>query len=298
TSTSTDSTTSTSTDSTTSTSTDSTTSTTIDSTSTSTTIDSTSTTDTSTTVDSTTTTTTTDGLVLPGEVKNLSVASEAEGYGFYYSYEKEFNKEQVSGLTLTVTFADDTTEEYDLMNYFDFEMSPAEKFSKNNPTFKYNVALVYRGNDLSDETGRVVLADGDILKDIGGYNVSVEAYIGVRGDINLDGYADAVDATQAQMYYAVLAAGKGGTTENTKLSLSNAALVTGPDSVYDHFAAFLGDVNQNTHVVENNWKASKSARLIDAVDATNIQIYYALASKPENTDGDEVIWAKVLGGEK
>lgn len=254
---------------------------------------------TSTSVDSSTSTSTTTntngGMVLPGEVKSFSVAATADGEGFYYSYEKEFHKEQVSGLTLNVIYADDTTGEVDLIDNFDFEATPAEKFSTNNATFKYNVALVYSGDDIVDETGRVVLANGDTLKDSSDYDVSVVAYIGVRGDINLDNRADAVDATQAQMYYAVISAGNG-TTENTKLSISNETLVTSPTSIYDQFAAFLGDVNQSTHVVEDNWKATKDKRQIDAVDATNISTYYAKVSNPDNTDDDETIWNNILEG--
>ena len=234
-------------------------------------------------------------MVLPGEVKSFSVAATADGEGFYYSYEKEFHKEQVSGLTLNVLYADDTTGEINLIDKFDFEATPAEKFSTNNATFKYNVALVYSGDDIVDATGRVVLANGDTLKDSSGYDVSVVAYIGVRGDINLDNHADAVDATQAQMYYAVISAGNG-TTENTKLSISNETLVTSPTSIYDQFAAFLGDVNQSTHVVEDNWKATKDKRQIDAVDATNISTYYAKVSNPDNTDDDETIWNNILEG--
>ena len=297
-STTTDSTTSTSDGSTsTTTTTDSTTSTSNGSTSTSTTIDSSTSTssDSSTSTSTSTSTNTNTGIVLNGEVKSFSVAADAEGYGFYYSTEKEFHKEQVSGLSLNVVYVDDKTEEIDLIDYFDFEASPAEKFTKNNTTFKYNVALVYKGEDITDITGRVVLANGDTLKDASGYDVGVTAYIGVKGDVNLDTRADAVDATQIQIYYARLSAGLG-TTDDTQLSISNTILVTGADSVYDHFAAFLGDVNQSTHVVEDNWKASKSSRQVDTVDATNISIYYAKASNPDNTDDDETIWNNILAG--
>ncbi len=296
-----DSSTTTTTDSSSTSTSDSSTTTTTDSSSTSTSDSSTTTTtdssSTSTSDSSTTTTTTTgSGIVLAGEVKSLSVAAESNGYGFYYSYEKEFNKEQVDKIVLNIIYMDDKTEEIDITNNFGFEATPAEKFTKNNTTFKYNVALTYEGEDMTDVTGKTVLAKGDILKDASGYNASVEAYIGVKGDINLDNFADAVDATQAQMYYAKLSAG--GTVEDVQLSLTNTTLVTGPDSVYDQFAAFLGDVNQSTHVVENNWKASKSDRQIDAVDATNISMYYALASLPDNEYSDEVIWDKVLSGER
>ncbi|MDE7137984.1 MAG: hypothetical protein K2O29_05950 [Ruminococcus sp.] len=290
--------TSTSSDSSTSTTTTNSTSTSFDS-STSTTTNSTSTSSDSSTSTSTSTSTNT-GIVLSGEVKSLSVAAEAEGYGFYYSYEKEFHKEQVSGLTLNVTYVDDKTEEIDIVDLFDFEASPAEKFTKNNTTFKYNVALVYAGEDIVDETGKTVLAKGDTLKDASGYNVSVIAYIGVKGDINLDNLVDAIDVTQARSYYAAISAGymTGLTANDVQLSISNTVLVTGPDSVYDDFAAFLGDVNQGSMVIEDNWRASKSDRLVDAVDATCISAYYALISRTGNTDSEEVIWEQVLSSNK
>ncbi len=310
-----DSSTSTTTTDSTSTSDSSTSTTTTDSTSTSdsststTTTDSTSTNDSSstTTTDSTTTssdssttstTTTTDGIVLNGEVKSWSVAADAEGYGFYYSIEEEFHKEQVEKLVLNVVYADDTEAEYDITNNFGFEATPSEKFSKYNTTFKYNVALTYEGEDITDKTGKVVFKSGDILKTYEGYNVTVVAYIGVKGDINLDNLADSVDATQARIYYAKISAGTVSgafTAKNTQLSLTN-SIVDGPTSIYDDFAAFLGDVNQNGAEVANNWKASKSDRLIDSVDATGISMYYALISAHGDAYTESAAWDKVLSG--
>ena len=257
-------------------------------------------TDTNTTTTSgTDTTTTTTDIVLNGKVESMSVTVETSGYGFYYTHDKEFNKEQVKNIALHIIYEDGKTEDIDSIA-FDFASTPGETFVRYDADFKYDAALVYAGGDISDDTG-VVLKSGDALKTVTGNDASVEVYIGYMGDINLDYDVNSVDATQAQSYYAELstidAAGNKKKPLDVQLSLSS-KLVTDPNSIYDHFAAFLGDVNQADGAVENNWKAEKPVRTIDAVDGSCILSCYTLLSLTEIPEpykiGTQRVWDAVF----
>ena len=157
--------------------------------------------------------------------------------------------------------------------------TPASVYDKANQTFKYEVPVFYDFGENGEEDIRPLLNEEK-------NQIMITVYIGVKGDVNLDNRADAVDATQIQVYYAHLSAGNG-TPKDTQLSLSS-DLVDGPDSDYDHFAAFLGDVNANEWS-ETNWKLRKEDRPeINAVDATQIQVFYARASTSDEDPYD--IW--------
>ncbi|MDE6834398.1 MAG: hypothetical protein K2J39_09185, partial [Ruminococcus sp.] len=244
----------------------------------------------------TTTTETTFNGVLNGVVRRIyaTVSANDEGdYGFYYSYEKEFHREQVKDIEITVIYTNDTEEVIKVA--YDFASTPAETFVKHDVDFKYNVTLIYDGDDLTDQSGKVVLAHGDVLKTVDDNDASVVAYIGYRGDVNLDYDVNSVDATQIQVYYAELSTGKN--VESTILSISNETLVTSPSSIYDQFAAFLSDVNMSNQEGEIvNWRTGKKGRTIDAVDATCIMVAYAQLSTIDTPYkvGDEALWDYVL----
>ena len=244
--------------------------------------------------DTTTTTTTFGGSVLPDEVSRLfaTVTAGEEGeYGFYYSYETEFHKEQVKEVAITVIYRDGKEEIIPIT--YEFASTPAETFVKYDVDFKYTAALVYNGGDITDSTGKVVLKSGDVLKTSDGADAGVVAYIGYRGDVNLDYEVNAVDASQEQAYYAILSTGK--TTDQVVLSDSN--LVESASSIYDQFAAFLGDVNMSNQDGEIvNWKTGKKGRTVDAVDATCIMVAYAQLSIKDTPYkvGDEALWDYVL----
>ncbi|MDE6424623.1 MAG: hypothetical protein K2K89_00550 [Ruminococcus sp.] len=246
----------------------------------------------------TTSTTTSGGGVLPGEVKRIfatvSAADDAE-YGFYYSYDEEFHREQVKDVSIKVIYTDNSEEDINIA--YDFASTPAETFEKYDIDFKYNAAIAYAGEDLTDSTGKVVLAKGEVLKTINDEEAGVVVYIGYRGDINLDYEVNAVDASQAQTYYATISTGKNTGKDSSNTVLSDSNLVTSPSSIYDQFAAFLGDVNMSNQEGEIiNWLNGKKGRTIDAVDATGIQMAYAHLSLTDKIYeiGDKGLWDAVL----
>ena len=235
--------------------------------------------DTGTDTNTTTTTDTNSGTVLNGEVKSWSVSVETSGYGFYYSHEEEFHKEQIEDVILHVVYVEDDKEDEDIKIDFDFASTPSETFVRGDRDFKYDAVLNYAGGTISDTTGKIILTSGDVLKALDGSDASVEVYIGYMGDVDLDYDITSADASQVLGYYAETSTGKGDPDiiSKVQLSLSN-ELVTDPNSVYDHFAAFLGDVNRSNGDSEFNWKAEKADRVIDSVDASCILSAYAFLS--------------------
>ncbi len=245
--------------------------------------------DTGTDTGTTTTTNTGSGtgtIVLDGVVKSWSVSVETSSYGFYYSHDEEFNKDQVGDLVLHVVYETDKTE--DIQIGYEFASTPAETFVKYDADFKYIANLNYAGSTIVDSNGTIVLTEGDALKTVDGSDAGVEVYIGYMGDVNLDYSINAVDASQTLGYYAETSTGK--TPDKIILSISS-SLVTDPDSIYDHFAAFLGDVKND---VSDNWKAKKADRVIDAVDASNILSAYAYLSTGDAEIGTAGLWDKVF----
>ena len=245
--------------------------------------------DTGTDTGTTTTTSTGSGtgtIVLDGVVKSWSVSVETASYGFYYSHDEEFNKDQVGDLVLHVVYETDKTE--DIQIDYEFASTPAETFVKYDADFKYIANLNYAGGTIVDSNGTIVLTEGDALKTVDGSDAGVEVYIGYMGDVNLDYSINAVDASQTLGYYAETSTGK--TPDQIILSISS-SLVTDPDSIYDHFAAFLGDVKND---VSDNWKAKKADRVIDAVDASNILSAYAYLSTGDAEIGTAGLWDKVF----
>jgi len=239
---------------------------------------------------SSTTTTSVTTVSLNGEVKNWSVSVETSTYGFYYSHDEEFNREQVAGITLHAVYTDDKTEDFDISAMYDFASTPAETFVKGDADFKYIAGLVYSGEDLVDTAGNVVLKKGDALKTINGNDAGVEVYIGLMGDVNLDYKVNAVDGSQILSFYAEVSTGVD--ADSTILSTSNKELVTDPTCIYDQFAAFLADVNQKKGAVENNWKTGKAGRAINAVDFSTILVYYASLTTGGTAGKD--LWESVL----
>ncbi|MDE6665052.1 MAG: cellulose-binding protein CttA-related protein, partial [Ruminococcus sp.] len=263
----------------------------------------TSTSTTQTTTTTTTGTTTTTTLTYPHYYADLTTE-----VGFYFSHddgrrengivgEGGFSKEQVSiSKMYKVDYEGATPQEvtFNPANITFNGATPASVYNKANTTFKYEVPVFYNfGTDGEDDIRPILDADKN--------QVFITVYIGVKGDVNLDNLADSVDSSQIQLYYAKISAGTVSgeyTSENTKLSLTN-PIVDSPTSIYDDFAAFLGDVDVNEWS-ETNWKVRKGNRLLDAVDATQIRVYYARVSAlgEEPYDAWNVASPFRFGGEK
>ena len=293
-------TTSTTTDTTSTSTTSETTSTTSETTSTSTTSETTSTSSetTSTSTDTTststeTTSTVTDTTPVVTTVFTKVYATANTENAFYLNTETEFDKAQLSNVILhTVRIEavvkedgtiDETTkketeiEAKDITADVSFgSATPANTYEKTNTSFKYKVP---------------VSANGSVLKDVDGNDFTVTVFIGVKGDINLDNMANSVDASQALAFYAKTST-QGRGVYDVQLSESN--LVLTPKSVYDEFAAFLGDVHHVSGAVVDRF-ATKDKRLIDANDASNILAFYAKRMNSANDQmTDAEIWEDVL----
>ncbi len=297
-STSTESTTST-TESTTST-TDSTTSTTESTTSTtsstSTTESTTSSTEsTSSTTESTTSSTssTTTTTVPPEVVETTSIIKSyvtADTQPAYYvSIEDAFNKAQISNVILHERYIKGyeingksyvSGEDENIKNItadVNFGLAtPSNTYKADNSGFKYEVP---------------VYANGEVLKDIDGKNVTVTVYIALKGDANLDNLVDSNDASQVLAYYAKVSTNN---TDVYSVNLSKSALATSPTSEYEEFAAFLADVH---HGADKNVERTvkKDNRLIDSNDAAYILAFYARRSSADyNGKTDRDIWDEIL----
>ena len=286
------STTSTTAESTTSSSTTSTTveSTTSSSTTSTTDVPTTSSTSSSTSTTSTSTTSTStsqpaDVTITTSIIKSYVTADTESAY--YLSIEDEFDKNQITNIVrhnrytegytvdgqTVITKEGETTEEIKDITFG--TATPSNTYKANNANFMYEVP---------------VYANGEVLKDIDGNDVTVTVYIALKGDANLDNLVDSNDASQVLAYYAKVS------TNNTNVydvNLSKSALATTPTSEYEEFAAFLADVHfGGEQAVERS--AKKDKRLIDANDAAYILAYYARQSSADYASKtDKEIWDEV-----
>ena len=129
---------------------------------------------------------------------------------------------------------------------------------------------------------------------------SVLAYIGVKGDVTLNNIVDGNDATATLTYYARTST-DGNNADNVALS-TNETLVNGnPKSVYDDFAAFLGDVKYDADTKVSRF-AKKGERVVDGRDATSIHTFYAKSStdalSKQAAEDPESVWNIALGNEE
>ncbi|MDE7093637.1 MAG: hypothetical protein K2O52_01875, partial [Oscillospiraceae bacterium] len=144
-----------------------------------------------------------------------------------------------------------------------------------------------RFNTETKEIEEVDITDLDELYD-GSPIVTGEAYIGVKGDTNLDGIPDAEDATLMLIYSADEGAHLNPslrTVESDKINaLSEEDLATLEDFVF-----FLSDVDNESedHGATNSLKTDVS--YVDAEDATFVLIYSAEMGAHNNPD-----WYRLL----
>ena len=249
-----------------------------------------STTSASTTATGSATTTTGTGTTLPDAAKYVIVEGTAVD-GFYFNHDnRTFNKGHVTVTKLTVVNTDGSTEE---LKYDESAISFKEQVSgKDTPmgayreeqtNFTYIVDVLYGGKPLE-------FADGK--------PVTFKAYIGVKGDSNLDNKADAKDASNALAFYAKVST-KAADVSSDSIRLNpdaNAIINDNPDLDLDQFGAFLVDVDKDVYDADN-WKTTKSGRTIDAKDASWILKYYSIMSTGE-TDRQKAWNDTILGREE
>lgn len=290
-----------------------------DTTTTTTTTDGSDTTTTTTTTDGsdTTTTTTTTGPIgetttraVEETVTNVTMVAKT---GFYLNIDDEFNIDQIESISYSVdrslvyynednemvgqTVLDPGTP-VDITDEVDYgTQTPAGVFKRGEYVFAHQIA-VCPTEDIVDEYGAVVFAKGEPIKKPNGQEVAVTAYVGVKGDGDLDFKAEADDATLVLAWYSKMSTGG----DASKRIFSNSDLITvvnedgvrvprdDYDELLDDFAAFLCDTDNEKDA--NNWNMLKPARKIMANDASNILAVYAKASTAGNPD--RALWDEIL----
>jgi hypothetical protein len=152
--------------------------------------------------------------------------------------------------------------------------TPSNTYKTDSTNFKYEIP---------------VYANGAVLKDIDGKDVTVTVYIARKGDANLDNLVDSNDASQVLSYYARLSTNDSA-NDVYEEQLSKSALATDPRSEYEEFAAFLADVHHGADQSVGR-EVKKNNRLIDANDASWILSFYAKISSEDYKDmTDKQIW--------
>jgi hypothetical protein len=255
----------------------------------------TTTTTTSTSTTTTTTTTTTTGSgdsgtgttatttepVVTTTVLGAYLEANVEQYSFYYSIEEAFDKSQIKdakihgkyqegyvdkdGNKVIKAEKENAVVDADMSLITFGSATPANTYNKENKTFKYEIPVYY---------------NGEVVVDSVGDPFTMKVYIGVKGDTNLDGIADAADASLVLRYYAQLSTGK----KPDEAMLSNNAILQGnPNSSYDDLAAFLSDVQTGADKPVTRF-TRKINRTCDAVDAARILKFYAKRSSDDYKD--------------
>ena len=266
----------------------------------------TTTTSTTTTSSNTTTTTTTTTTNVVTSVSTYYVTADTD-YAFYLNTEETFSEEQVKNAKVHVSYVDVTTDEegnvvsvgdpveedIDIANIGFGDATPENTYvADRTDGFDYDVTLTYEGEDITAPDGTVLLANGAVLANEVGEKITVKAYIGVKGDANLDNKVDATDASAVLTYYANLLTGK--SADEVVLSTSQLAK---NDAVYEQFAAFLVDVNAS--LSDRALTKADRDKDINAIDASYILTFFADRAATENekynTLTDKELWDLVLG---
>ncbi len=230
------------------------------------------------------TTTTTTTTTIPAEGKLVATATVVDG--FYFNHDsRSFNAGHVSDLSIKLVKADGTSEDVAVdtsLITFKEQVSgkdnPMEAYREEQTNFTYIVDVLYDGKPLVDADGKPM---------------TFKAYIGVKGDSNLDNKADAKDASNALAFYSKASVmQEGDSSDNIRLNPdANEIINNNPDLDLDQFGAFLVDVDQDVYDLDN-WKTKKSGRVIDAKDASAILAFYSKMSTSA-TDAQET-WNEVL----
>ena len=203
---------------------------------------------------------------------------------FFFNHDhRDFDKALFSGVKLTVISGGKaTTEELDpdklvIKDEKKGKTSPHDVYDEDQKDFTYSIKAYYDGKPL-------------MLKD--GTHAGFTAYIGVKGDADLNNIADSVDASSVLNYYANISTG--GKPEDTNLLAEKVSGVPGYDP--EELAAFLADVDKDVYS-EENYLTKKADRNIDSSDASSILAYYSIMSTGE-TDREAGWNAAVVGREE
>lgn len=267
-------------------------------------------------------TTTTDTETTPTETTTTREVKTVANYyvtsktGFYLNIDEEFNKEQLESVYVSL---DETEFSYgedgsvvkqevlskgrgvnitDKVNFG--SQTPANVFVKGDYKFSHEITL-YAAEDITVDDA-IITAAGAALTNADGSNAITIAYVGVKGDGDLNYMADAKDASLVLVWYAKMSTMDDPDARAAEVFSNSDQITTldengervireDYDKNLDQFAAFLCDTdNENA---ENNWYALKNVRKIDAKDASFIKVMYAEAST--GTEPNRTSWNEVLG---
>jgi hypothetical protein len=138
---------------------------------------------------------------------------------------------------------------------------------------KYDIAVYVNNTALSDENYAPC---------------TVTAYIGVKGDVDLDNKVNSYDSSATLKYYAALQTG-----------VENPVMYSAENQSLENFTCFLGDVDEDEYA-ENNWKKTEAerntAKSVNALDASYMLAYYAHVQT--GSAADNALWDKVLPSAK
>lgn len=203
---------------------------------------------------------------------------------FFFSHDhREFDKSILSDIRIITVIDGKTTgsapdpDKLVLRDDKKGKSCPHDVYAEEQTDFAYSITAFYNGIPL-------------LFKD--GTKVGFTAYIGVKGDADLNNLTDSVDASAVLNYYAKISTG--GKPEDTLLLGSTDT----EDKAYDpeELAAFLADVDKDVYSEENHL-TRKAGRSIDSSDASSILAYYAFMSTGE-TDREAGWNAAVSGREE
>ena len=183
-----------------------------------------------------------------------------------------------------ITFAEENTPD----KLFDVDKAQKEK------QFEYDVPVI-SAHAIRDNNpgGKRMIGSNKQLLDKNGKPLTIKAYIGLKGDANLDGRLTTVDATLTFKFVGAL--NKQG-TDPLAIQLSNSVLakkvdsedeakfIDDPSGIYDNFAAFLADAK-----VENSFAAPWRVGKNDRVETTKYRRY-------QTTDASYILRAAMLIG--
>ncbi|MBQ6944232.1 MAG: cellulose-binding protein CttA-related protein, partial [Ruminococcus sp.] len=222
----------------------------------------------------TTTTTTSDDIILEGDT-SVTVAIRD---GYFFSHDpRSFPADMVIAKYVIengnpVAFDSSKVTFEDTVNG---GSTPMAAYRETQTDFTYKLNVFYDGKPV-------------YLKD--GTRAVATAYIGVKGDANLDNVADAVDASYALVYYAKIMTGQ--KPEETNLNDPNVNELVANKPELDLLGKLLVDVNNDCYS-KANWSLGHD-RVIDATDASFVLVFYSKVMTSETYDAYQY-WIETLG---
>ena len=206
--------------------------------------------------------------------------------GYYFSHDtNSFNKAQIKKLVVTAVAKNG--QEIPGVNLLD----EADMIAKLGGVIDYSFGTQTPKSVFDPAKGNkyavnVYVGSGEDMIELSDENVipfTVDAYIGVKGDVTLDNNVDALDASRVLSYYA---------RASVNTSDANIEMLPGKngDQFIENLVCFLGDVSEDEYSVDN-WKKTEVDRRddINASDASLILAYYARSSTSK-----DVTWADVV----